>query len=370
MSGENWVEKARLFAHDRLAPLSEGIEREEGIPPEILAEMGRAGFFGLTIPREYGGSAASAQDIAGVIAAVSRANLSVATHLAVHLSVAAAPIASWGTDAQRARYLPRMATGEWLGAFALTEPWAGSDSQHLTSRYASSPDGFVLDGAKTFITNGGRAHVVLVFATRDPALGARGISCFLVDHGTPGFSAPRHLDKMGLRGSETDELLFENCRLPRESLLGKEGEGFKIAMTALEGGRIGIAASSFGAAQAAMDVMQSHVGPDDEDWKKRALARGYVDMEAAGALVERAARLKDQGADYGMAASAAKLYASQAAFRIANAAVDVAGPGAAGRLFRDTRVLTIVEGTTEIQEFILGRRLAQADLPSRRSPAR
>jgi hypothetical protein len=369
MGEEDWVGKAHLFAQEKILPIADAMEREESIPPPLLKAMGEAGFFGLTIPKEFGGQAASASAIAGVISEISEASLSVATLLAVHLSVASAPISQWGTSSQKKEYLPRMARGEWVGAFALTEPGAGSDAQHLTTRYGQEREVFRIDGAKTFITNGGQADVVLVFATRDPQLESKGISCFLVRKGTRGFSVSRRLDKLGLRGSETTEILFDGCLVGREAFLGKEGEGFRIAMTALEGGRVGIAASSWGVAKAALALMRQGVGPEGEDWKKTEIARAYVEVEAAGALVSHAAALKDAGQEYGLAASAAKVYASQAAFKIASRAMDVAGlrsPESASRLeriFRDSRVLSIVEGTTEIQELILGRVLVSRGYP-------
>jgi hypothetical protein len=365
MREEDWVQRAHLFCKQKILPYASAYDIEEEIPQALLNEMAKEGFLGLTIPLEYGGSAAKTLTIGHVLEEMSAASLAVATGLAVHLSVASAPIARWGNDAQKARFLPHMAKGEWLGAFALTEPSTGSDAQHITTRYTKDGDGFRIDGSKTFITNGGIAQVVLVFATRDPSAGSRGMSCFLVEKGTHGFSESRHLSKLGLRGSKTSELLLDSCHVGSEALLGREGDGFKVAMTALEGGRVGISACSLGVARAALDCMKESVAEDSAEWMKVALARSYVDVEAARALMERAANLKDQGQDYGLAASSAKLFASQAAFRVASRAIDVAGMdgtkrgAVAERLFRDARVLTIVEGTTEIQELILGRSLAR-----------
>jgi hypothetical protein len=364
-SEEDWVQRAHLFCLEKVLPHAARFDLEEDIPQALLREMGKEGFLGLTIPREYGGSAASTLAIGHVLEEFAGASLAVATGLAVHLSVASAPIVRWGNTTQKEKYLPSMARGEWLGAFALTEPATGSDSQHITTRYTKDGDRYRIDGSKTFITNGGMAQVVLVFATRDPSLGSRGISCFLVEKGTPGFTDSRHLSKLGLRGSKTNELLLDGCHVEKAALLGNEGDGFKVAMTALEGGRVGISACSLGVARAALGTMREFVSDGSEEWMKVALARSYVDVEAAQALMERAANLKDQGKDYGMAASAAKLFASQAAFRVASRAIDVAGMAGtkrgatAERLFRDARVLTIVEGTTEIQELILGRSLAR-----------
>lgn len=366
MNVPDWRERAHRVVQDFIAPLATSIDRTHTVPRSIGKRLAEEGFFGLAIPTEYGGAAASAQDIAGVLEEIAFGSLSVATDLAVHLSVASAPIARWGTSEQKERWLPAMARGECLGAFALTEPGVGSDAQHLTTRYAREGDRVRLDGSKIFITNGGAARIVLVFATRDPDLEAKGISCFLVEHGTPGFSVTKRLEKLGLLGSETTELLFDGCRVEGSSMLGPEGRGFEIAMTALEGGRVGISATSLGVARAALALLSARVRMGSEDWRKSVLARAHVSVEAASALVDRAAKLKDAGEDYGLAASAAKLFCSQVAFDVARRAYDFTVElstdpderAAAECVFRDARVLTIVEGTTEIQELILGRKLS------------
>lgn len=360
-----WVERTRRFCQEQIAPHLRGWDREDRVPESFLRAFGSAGYLGLTIPKEYGGQGLSTLQFVRVMEELAAASGAAATMLAVDLSVAALPILEWGTEEQRKTFLPRIARGEWLGAFALTEPSVGSDSQHLSTRYTREAAGWVLNGAKMFITNAATAEVVLVFATSDPKLEARGISCFLVRKGTPGFTPAQRLDKLGIRGSETMELVFENCRLRGDALLGKEGEGFRIAMTALEGGRIGIAACSLGIARAALEETLRAVPRPAEDWQRGAVARMFVDVEASRALVEKAATLSDAGSDFAGAASAAKLFASQAAFRIASTGLEVVGRNTVDRddpcrleqLFRDARVLSIVEGTTEIQELILGRRL-------------
>ncbi len=363
-----WVAKARAFCEERVRPNLRTWDREDLIPDDFFRAFGDAGFLGLTIPKEYGGQGLSTLEFARTLEELAAGSGAAATMMAVDLSVAAMPILQWGTEEQRQTFLPKIARGTWIGAFGLTEPSVGSDSQHLATRYrraAAPAEGWVLDGSKMFITNAASSEVVLVFATSDPALEAKGITCLLVRKGTPGFSVAQRLDKMGIRGSETMELVFENCRVPEGSLLGKEGQGFKIAMTALEGGRIGIAACSLGIARAALEETLRCLPRPAEDWQRSAVARMFVDVEASRALVEKAARLRDQGADFAGAASAAKLFASQAAFRIASRGLDVVGRSSFDRegacqleqLFRDSRVLTIVEGTTEIQELILGRRL-------------
>jgi alkylation response protein AidB-like acyl-CoA dehydrogenase len=333
------------------------------MPSELVGSLGRTGLMGLTIPPEFGGLGADASSVAAVLEEVARASAAVATLLSVHLSVAAAPIAEWGSPEQKRRFLPMMARGECLGAFGLTEPAAGSDAASLASRYEARPEGFVLNGSKMFITNAASAGVILVFATRQPGSGAHGISAFLLTRDTPGFSIAQRLDKLGLRGSETTEIVLRDAILPKDALLGPEGTGLRIALGALTGGRVGIAACALGVARAAFEEMQRAARANPDDWKRARVAEAFVQLEAAAALVERAARLRDAGVPSAEAASAAKLWSSRAAVSIASAGVDLAGPPgarqdtAATRLLRDARVFPIVEGTTEIQELILGRSL-------------
>ncbi len=363
-----WGERAERFAQRVVLPAVPDLEKDGGMPRSVLEGLAKEGFLGLTLPREYGGSEVDGRTFVEVLRPLARASLAVATLVAVHHSVAAAPIQEHGSPAQKERYLPAMAKGEILGAFALTEPSVGSDAQRLTTRYSRVPAGFRLKGSKMFITNGASAGVVVAFATHDPSLASRGVSAFLVPQGTPGFSTAQKLDKLGLWGSETVELVFEDCELPDGALLGEEGRGFTIAMEALEGGRIGIAACSLGVAEAALEATREGLPDEPEPWQASLLARSFVEVEAARALVERAAAKRDAGEPFATEASAAKLYASQVAFRVASRGIDAVGRGAVDRaganplerLFRDARVLTIVEGTTEIQERILARALLAA----------
>jgi hypothetical protein len=263
-----------------------------------------------------------------------------------------------------------LARGEHIGAFGLTEPGAGSDTARLSTRYAKEEGGFRLRGTKTFISNAVSAGTVLIFATSDPTLGHKGISAFIVPPGTKGFSVAQRFDKLGLRGSETAEIVLDDVRLPRESLLGPEGGGLRVALGSLQGGRVGIASCALGVAESAFAEMRRCVAAEDAEWKRTLLARAFADLSSARVLVARAAEAKDAGAPYVIEASVAKLVASGAAVRIAAAGVDVAGPegvrasALAQRLLRDARVFPIVEGTTEIQELILARTL----LPQRTGP--
>ena len=365
---DGWRTRAREFASAAVAPLAATIDRTDRVPDELVRSMAAPGFLGLGIPRAWDGSGGDSRSIVAVLEELSRASAAVAVTLAVHLSVCAAPILEWGTDAQRERFLRPLARGELVGAFALTEPGAGSDTANLATRYARDDGGgFVLRGTKMFTSNAVSAGVILAFATRDPALGHAGISAFIVPPGTVGFSVAQRFDKLGLRGSETTELVLDGVRLPSEALLGAEGKGLAIALGALAGGRVGIASCALGVAAAAFETMRAEVRAADAPWRRTLLARAFAELAAARSLVAYAAERKDAGAPFVRDASVAKLVASRAAVAIASAGVDVAGTAgtrgghAAERLLRDARVFPIVEGTTEIQELILGRELLAPD---------
>ncbi len=361
---DGWRARARTFAERVVAPIAASIDRDDRIPDRVLRELSDERFVGLGLPPEWDGVGGDTRATAAVLEELSRASAAVAVTLAVHLAVCARPILDHGTESQKERFLRPLARGERIGAFALTEPGAGSDSAALSTRYERVPEGFALRGTKMFTSNAVSAGTVLVFATRDPSLGHRGISAFIVPPGTGGFSVAQRLDKLGLRGSETTELVLDDVRLPTEALLGTEGTGLRIALEALAGGRIGIASCALGVAQAAFDTMREAVRADDAEWKRIGLARAYAELASARSLIEVAAARKDRGEPYVREASVAKLVASRAAVSIASAGIDVGGPeaarteAAASRLYRDARVFPIVEGTTEIQELILGRSLA------------
>ena len=364
----DWRERARGFAEREVLPRAGEIDRSDRVPEELVRGLAQHGFLGLGIPAEWGGSGGDTRDLVAALEELSRASAAVAVLMAVHLSVCAAPILERGTDRQRERFLRPLARGELVGAFGLTEPGAGSDTARIATRYHRDGDDFVLDGTKMFISNAVSAGVILVFATSDPKLGHQGISAFIVPPGTPGFSVAQRLDKLGLRGSETTERVLSGVRLPPASLLRNEGEGLHVALGSLLGGRVGIASCALGVARAAFEEMVRAVRRQDVEWKRPLLARAYSELAAARALVERAAARKDAGEPFEQAASVAKLVAARAAVTIASLGVDVAGPegvriGApAERLLRDARVFPIVEGTTEIQELILARRLlAESD---------
>ncbi|MGA7847143.1 MAG: acyl-CoA dehydrogenase family protein [Thermoplasmata archaeon] len=361
--GSDWVGVAERLATEVVASHAEEMDRTDRLPDAVRGGLASSGLMGLTTPPKYGGAGADTRTVARALEILASASGAVGTLLSVHLSVAVGPIVEYGTEEQHRALLPNLASGKWLGAFALSEPSVGSDAAHLSSRYWPTDDGFRLRGNKMFTTSADSADVIVLFASRDPTQGAHGISAFAVRKGTPGISVGQRLDKLGIRGSETVELVLDDALLPRAALLGREGEGFPVAMHALAGGRIGIAACALGVARAGFDAMRAAAKRDPADWKRAQVARSYSELEAAAALVHRAAEVRDQGAPFIDAASAAKLFASQTAVRIAYAGVDVAGPAGtrrgavAERLLRDARVFPIVEGTTEIQELILGRNL-------------
>ncbi len=354
----------RAFAARSIAPLAEEIDRSDRLPSEVFSALAGEGLTGLGIPPEWGGIGGGTRALSVVLEEISRVSPTVGTDLSVHLSVCAAPIHRWGNDAQRARWLRPLASGEILGAFALSEPGVGSDAAHLATRYERTENGVRITGSKMFITNGRSAGVVLAFATIDPARGSHGISAFLVPRGTPGFSVGQPLDKLGLRGSETNELVFDRAELPEDALLGPEGEGLSIALGALVGGRIGIASCALGVARAGFDQLRAAVARNPDDDRRARLARAWADLSSARALIEKAAEAKDAGRPYELAASTAKLVAARVAESIAHEAVEVIGPPAtlrghpAERILRDARVFPIVEGTTEIQERIVGKMLS------------
>ncbi|MCI4323617.1 MAG: acyl-CoA dehydrogenase family protein [Thermoplasmata archaeon] len=363
-SDTDWRDAARSFRINRIDPLAEFIDRTDELPSSILDGMIQERFLGLTISAEWGGVGAPVSALPGVLEELARGSSAVAILLAVHLSVCAAPISQWGTSEQKARCLPRLARGEWIGAFALTEPEVGSDSARLATRYTTNETGFLLRGCKMFITNGGLATVIVAFATRDPALGPAGISAFVVPKQT-GVAVAQKLEKLGLHGSETTELVFTDAQLPPTALLGPEGSGLKVALGALMGGRLGIAACALGVAEAAFEELVNAAREHPGDAVRSEVARAFVDCLAARSLIERASTLRDTGQPYGNEASAAKLLASQVACRTAERAVDARGTAAisasarCNRLLRDARVYPIVEGTTEIQEMILGRSILE-----------
>ena len=364
-------EMVREFAAKEVAPLATQVDEEASFPEETIKKMGDLGLMGVTIPSDYGGAGADTICYVVGIEEIARACASTSVIMSVNNSLVADPLYKFGTEAQKRKYLTPIASGAALGCFALSEPGAGSDAagQQTTARKDDST--FVLNGTKNFITNALEADVALVFATVDRHLRAKGVCAFIVERGTPGFSITKVEKKLGIKGSSCCQLLFEDCRIPAGNLLGEVGQGFRIAMAALDAGRIGIAAQAVGIAQAALDISLSYSTQrfafDKPIASFQAIQWMIADIatqtEAARLLTYRAAFLKDRDVQHTIESSMAKLFASEAASRAATKALQIHGGYGylhdfpAQRLFRDARVSEIYEGTSEIQRLIIAQHL-------------
>lgn len=361
----------RDFAQKEIAPFVPVMEETEQFPRHIVKKMGETGLMGIPVPEEWGGAGADFISYILAIHEISRVSATMGVILSVHTSVGTNPILYFGSDEQKRRYLPKLASGEYLGAFALTEPQAGSDAGNIRTTAVRKGDDYILNGSKVFITNGGEADLYITFAVTDPAQGRKGISAFIVEKDTPGFIVGKKEKKMGLFGSNTTELIFDNARVPAENLLGQEGSGFKIAMANLDSGRIGIAAQALGIAEAAVQYATEYAKERQQFGqaiiKQQAVAFKLADMatlaEAARLLVYRAALLRSRGLACGMEASMAKKFASDAAMKNATEAVQIFGGYGytreypVERLFRDAKVTQIYEGTTQIQHIVIAKHL-------------
>ncbi|MCY0869416.1 MAG: acyl-CoA dehydrogenase, partial [Firmicutes bacterium] len=359
------------FAREVIAPRAAEIDEQDVFPRDIVRQMAGMGLLGLPIPEEYGGVGADYLSYMLAIEEISYASAALGVILAVHTSVGTMPIIEFGNEEQRQHFVPQLAAGEMLGAFALTEPQAGSDAGHLTTRAVREGDAYLLSGTKVFITNGGEADVYTVFASTDPEAGTHGITAFLVERDTPGFRVGRKERKMGLNGSATAVLHFDDARVPVSRRLGSEGEGFRIAMSQLDGGRIGIAAQALGIARAACDAAVAYTqerrqfGERISDFQgtRFLLADMATKIEAATLLTYRAAWLRAQHAPCTMEASMAKLFASDAAMQITTDAVQLFGGYGymkdypVERLMRDAKVTQIYEGANQIQRLVIAKAL-------------
>ena len=345
-------------------------DREERFPQEALDGLKQTGFVGMSIDEAYGGGGADPLTYCLFLEELARGDANVRSIMSVHLGLVAGSVQRWGTDAQKADWLPRMATGEVLGCFGLTEPDHGSNPADLRATAERTASGWRLSGRKIFITNGSIAQVALVMA-RSGGPGARGVSAFLVPTDRPGFSAVPLHGKLGLRSCDTAELVLDGVEVGEEALLAAEGEGLKVALSALDDGRMSIAASCTGVGQAALDAMVSYAGTREQFGKPIAghqlvqelVADASVDVEAGRLLTWRVADLKARGERYSLAASQAKLFTTEAANRAANACVQVHGGYGfiedypAAKLLRDARVTTLYEGTSQVQKLLIGRAL-------------
>ncbi|MFJ6490028.1 acyl-CoA dehydrogenase family protein [Streptomyces californicus] len=362
---------AEDFVAREVAPHVVDWDRAEDVDRSIVRKLGDVGFLGLTVPEEYGGSGGDHLSYCLVTEELGRGDSSVRGIVSVSLGLVAKTVAAWGSEEQKRAWLPRLTSGEAIGCFGLTEPGTGSDAGNLATRAVRDGGDYVVNGAKTFITNGTWADVVLLFARTGEATGHRGVSAFLVPADTPGLSRRTIHGKLGLRGQATAELVLEDVRVPASALLGPEGKGFSIAMSALAKGRMSVAAGCVGIAQAALDAAVRYAGEREQFGKAIAghqlvqelLSDIAVDVDAARLLTWRVADLIDRGREFATAASQAKLFASEAAVRCANNALQVFGGYGyideypVGKLLRDARVMTLYEGTSQIQKLIIGRAL-------------
>ncbi|MFD9423423.1 MULTISPECIES: acyl-CoA dehydrogenase family protein [unclassified Streptomyces] len=368
-------EAVRRLAEDFVArevtPHAVEWDRAESVDKSIVGKLGALGFLGLTVPEEYGGSGGDHLSYCLVTEELGRGDSSVRGIVSVSLGLVAKTIVSWGSEEQKHQWLPRLTAGEAIGCFALTEPGTGSDAGNLTTKAVRDGDDYVINGTKMFITNGTWADVVLLFARTNDTPGHQGISAFLVPADSPGITRRTIHGKLGLRGQPTAELVLEDVRVPAAALMGPEGKGFSLAMSALAKGRMSVAAGCVGIARAALDAALRYAGEREQFGKSIAsyqlvqelISDISVDVDAARLLTWRVADLIDRGADFATAASTAKLFASEAAVRAANNALQVFGGYGyideypVGKLLRDARVMTLYEGTSQIQKLIIGRAL-------------
>lgn len=361
----------RDFAENEIAPIAQETDKSGQFPWQIIRKMGKLGLMGLPFSEEYGGAGADTVSYAITVEEISRVCGSTGITLAAHISLCTFPVYRFGSEEQKRKYVPKLASGQWIGALGLTEPGAGSDAGGIKTRAVLDGNEWVINGQKCFITNGSIADVVVLTALTDPEKGTRGISSFIVEKGTPGFRPGRDEEKMGLKGSITSELSFEDCRIPKENILGTPGEGFKQALITLDGGRISIGAMALGLAQGAFERALAYSKERQQfgqfianfqavQWM---LADMATEIEAARLMVYRAAWLEDQGVRFTKEAAMAKLYASEAAERACFKALQIHGGYGymreyeVERMYRDQRLCTIGEGTSEIQRLVIARQV-------------
>jgi alkylation response protein AidB-like acyl-CoA dehydrogenase len=362
---------AREFATEVLVPNAGQWDREASIPDAVIRQLGELGLLGMIVPAELGGTYSDYTAYALAMEEIAAGCASCATLMSVHNSVGCGPILKFGTDAQKAEYLPKLASGEVIGAFCLTEPQAGSEANNLRTRAIERDGQWVISGNKQFVTNGRRAGLAIVFAVTDPDLGKKGISAFIVPTGTPGFNVGPPEHKLGIRASDTCPITFDDCAIPAANLLGERGEGLKIALSNLEGGRIGIAAQALGIARAALDAARAYshervqFGRPIHEHQSVAnmLADMHTQLNAARLLVLHAARMRTEGIPCLSEASQAKLFASEMAERVCSDAIQIHGGYGylqdypVERHYRDARITQIYEGTSEVQRMVIARQL-------------
>ncbi|MDH4069928.1 MAG: acyl-CoA dehydrogenase [Ignavibacteria bacterium] len=367
-------ETARKFAVDRAAPGTIDRDEQESFPADLVKELGELGFMGMMVPEEWGGSGMDTVSYVLAVEEVSRVDASLGVIMSVNNSLVCFGLNKYGTDEQKERFLRDLATGKKLGAFALSEPEAGSDATNQHTLARKDGDSYILNGTKNWITNGSTADIIIVMASNDRSKGSKGISTFVVEKGTPGLTVAKKEKKLGIRSSDTVSLSFSDCRIPAGNRIGDEGAGFRFAMKTLEGGRIGIASQALGIAQGCLDASVRYAGErkafDKPISQLQAIQFKIADMatnvEASRALTVRAALLKDSGKPFGKEAAMAKLFASKTAVMAALEAIQIHGGYGyvreylVERYLRDAKITEIYEGTSEIQRIVISRALLRA----------
>ncbi len=357
----------RDFAQNEVKPLAQEVDETEEFPKETVEKMKKLGFLGIPIPKEYGGQGCDSLTYAMCVEELAKVCGTTSVIVSAHTSLGAEPIRKFGTEEQKQKYLVPLANGTKLGAFGLTEPGAGTDAAGQQTKAVLDGDEYIINGSKIFITNGKEADIYVIFAMTDKSKGTKGISAFIIEKGTPGFTFGTKEKKMGIRGSATYELIFTDCRIPKENLLGKEGKGFGIAMTTLDGGRIGIASQALGLAAGALETTIAYVKERKQFGRSIAkfqntqfqLADMATKVEAARALVYRAAIAKDTQKRYSVEAAMAKLYAAEVAMEVTTKAVQLHGGYGytreydVERMMRDAKITEIYEGTSEVQRMVI-----------------
>jgi butyryl-CoA dehydrogenase len=360
---------AREFAESEIKPIAEEIDRDGRFPHETVKRMGELGLLGIMVPEAWGGSGADTVSYVVALVEIARQCASHAVIMSVNNSLYCDPVLKYGSDAQRERFLRPFAAGHHLGCFALTEPQAGSDASNQSTLAARDGEHYVINGRKAFVTNGREAAAALVFCQTDRAKAHRGISAFLVEKGTPGFLVPKTEDKLGLRASDTAEFVFEECRVPAANRLGEEGQGFRIALSALDSGRVGIAAQAVGIAEGAWARTVAYarerkafgVPIGQHQMVQWMLADMTTTLEGARLLMLRAATLKDQGQPFNTEAAMAKLFAAEMAMKATTDAIQIHGGYGyireyqVERYFRDAKITQLYEGTSQIQKLVIAR---------------
>ncbi len=368
---ELFLQMIREFAEKEVKPLAAEVDEEERFPCETVEKMAKIGLMGIPVPKQYGGAGGTNLMYGMAVEELSRVCATTGVILSAHTSLCVAPIMENGTEEQKQKYLPKLASGEWIGAFGLTEPNAGTDAAGQQTTAVLDGDEWVLNGSKIFITNGSYAHVFIVIAMTDKSLGTKGISAFIVEKTDPGFSIGKKEKKMGIRGSATTELIFEECRIPKDRQLGQLGKGFGLAMKTLDGGRIGIASQALGIAQGAMDETVKYTKERKQFGRSIAqfqntqfqMADLETKVQAARLLVRSAHYKKDHGIPYSADAAMAKLFAAETAMEVTTKAVQFHGGYGytreypVERMMRDAKITEIYEGTSEVQRMVIAGKL-------------